>query len=387
MTTIFLMHPLRKQLNRNPVIKFLSSVKITVACLVLLFILTFWGTIDQVYNGLYLAQARFFNSWAFTFWGFVPFPGAQLVLWVLFINLSCVALTRLVYQWSKIGIIIIHVGLLTFFVAAFITFHGVRESHIALMEGEAANVSQAYHNWELAVWTQAGHQKKVIAYDADHLKPGQKLDFERTGLSLMVESYYKNCDAYGAVPGQGDVLLNSSGIGLIKPKPYDKELEKNTPGGIFRLEGADQGVVDILLYGGERDPLLIDRGEETYRVLLRRKRFVLPFILKLKDFMMERHPNTEIARSYQSLVDVICGGASREVMISMNNPLRHKQYTLYQASYSIDNFGRERSTLAVVENAGRLLPYIATFITFAGLAVHLLMMAFESKFRLKRKKS
>ncbi len=145
------MHPLRRQLNRNPIIKIFSSVKITVVCLVLLFILTLWGTIDQVNNGLYLAQARFFNSLVFTFWGFIPFPGAQLVMWVLFINLICAGLVRHQFRWSKAGIIITHTGLLLFFVAAFFTLHGVKESSITLMEGEASNVANAYHNWELSV--------------------------------------------------------------------------------------------------------------------------------------------------------------------------------------------------------------------------------------------
>ena len=40
--------------------RFLGSVRITVACLFLLFILTFWGTIAQVQQGLYAAQDRFF---------------------------------------------------------------------------------------------------------------------------------------------------------------------------------------------------------------------------------------------------------------------------------------------------------------------------------------
>jgi hypothetical protein len=380
------MHPIRKQLNHNLIIKALSSVKITVACLVLLFILTLWGTIDQVYNGLYLAQARFFNSWVFTFWGFVPFPGAHLVMWVLFINLTCVSMVRFVYSWSKIGITIIHVGLLLFFVAAFVTLHGVKESNITLVEGEASNVSSAYHHWELSVWTEKGHQKQVAAFDADHLKPGQKFDFEKFGLSTTVKSYYPNCDAYGASPEQAGVLLNGSGIGLLKPTPYDKELEKNSPGGIFHLQGADRGDIDILLYGGEHEPLLIDKGEETYHVMLRRKRFTLPFILRLKDFMMERHPNTDIARSYQSLVEVFTNGVPREALISMNKPLRYKDFTLYQASYSIDDFGREHSTLAVVRNSGRLLPYIATFVTFAGLAIHLLMMVFAPGIKQRKKK-
>jgi len=73
-------------------IKFLSSTRITVVCLFLLFILTFWGTIAQVQQGLYAAQDRFFNSFYFLAAGWIPFPGAQLVLWVLFVNLICMVI-------------------------------------------------------------------------------------------------------------------------------------------------------------------------------------------------------------------------------------------------------------------------------------------------------
>ena len=54
-------------------IKFLSSSRITVVCLFLLFILTFWGTIAQVQQGLYAAQDRFFNSYLFSGRRIYPF--------------------------------------------------------------------------------------------------------------------------------------------------------------------------------------------------------------------------------------------------------------------------------------------------------------------------
>jgi hypothetical protein len=381
------MHPIRKQLSKNSIIKALSSIRITVVCLSLLFILTFWGTIDQVANGLYISQARFFNSLVFTFWGFIPFPGARLVLWVLFINLVCVSLTRFVYRWSKAGIVIIHCGLLLFFVAAFVTFHGSSESYISLMEGEETNVSTAYHTWELSLWSQEGDKKQVVAFDADHLKKGDKLNFDPYGVSVIVKAYHQSCEAYGDAEGaSSQTILNASGIRSFKPIPLDKEPQKNIPGIAFQLEGTDQDHADVLLYGVEVDPLPITKEGETYYVQLRLRRYPAPFTLRLKDFTMERHPNTDVARSYKSLVEVLSHGASREVLISMNEPLRHKNYTLYQASYSVDKWGREHSTLAVVKNTGRLLPYIATFLTVAGLAVHLLLMAFESKERALRKK-
>jgi hypothetical protein len=254
------------------------------------------------------------------------------------------------------------------------------------MEGEGANVSTAYHNWEFSLWTQEGNKKHVVAFDSDHFKPGQKLDLGTDGLSVLVKTYHSNCDAFGVAPEHEGTLLNGSGIGALQPKPYDKELENNSPGGVFQLQGGDGGDVDILLYGGEKEPLVIDNGKNTYYVKLRRRRSPLPFMLKLKDFQMEYHPNTEMARSYKSQVEVITHGVSREALISMNEPLRYKKFTLYQSSYFIDRFKREHSTLAVVKNSGRLLPYIATFVTFAGLAIHLLLMAFQSKTKVTRKK-
>ena len=44
-------------------IKFLSSLKLTVALLALGLMLIFVGTLAQVHEGLYNAQVRFFKSW------------------------------------------------------------------------------------------------------------------------------------------------------------------------------------------------------------------------------------------------------------------------------------------------------------------------------------
>ena len=103
-------------------LKALASLRITVICLLLLFILTFWGTIAQVENGLYASQERYFSSFFFLAMGFFPFPGAQLVLWVLGINLICGLFNKKLYGWRQIGVIIVHYGLILFLVAAFAIF-------------------------------------------------------------------------------------------------------------------------------------------------------------------------------------------------------------------------------------------------------------------------
>jgi hypothetical protein len=72
---------------------------------------------------------------------------------------------------------------------------------------------------------------------------------------------------------------------------------------------------------------------------------------------------------------------TRKTVIFMNNPLRYQNLTFYQASYSVDEGGRERSTLAVVRNSGWLFPYIASILTFLGLMIHFGRMLLLAIFR------
>ena len=101
---------------------------------------------------------------------------------------------------------------------------------------------------------------------------------------------------------------------------------------------------------------------------------VLPIEIKLLDFEKSMHPGTEIPRSFSSRVEITAAGARRLAVISMNRPLRYREYTFYQSSYSEDGRGGESSTFSVVRNSGRWLPYMASAMLFLGLAVHFLVM-------------
>ena len=217
-------------------IKLLSSSRITVVCLFLLFILTFWGTIAQVQQGLYAAQDRFFNSFYFLAGGFIPFPGAQSVLWVLFVNLICMMILtwRKYSQWENAGLLIIHFGLILYFVAAFMIFHVSRESVVHLAEGEGTNVSTSYQEWELAYWKDDGQERQVTALDTKDFKPGLQVPFENKDFTLTVDQFYYNSDAFSdPTAKQAPAILNASGISLLTGKPVDKEREQNVRGGLF----------------------------------------------------------------------------------------------------------------------------------------------------------
>jgi len=361
------------KLAQNPIFKFFSSLKLTVTCLGLLFILTWCGTIFQIDQGLYLAQKQIFHSFWFLMFGFLPFPGAQLVLWIFFLNLVCVTLTRFIhYRFKKIGILIIHFGILTYFVGAFVTLTITKETFLQLLEGEGANVSTFYNEWELSIWQSTQSSKNVTAIDAYtfHPKTAYRID---ENFSIEVKSYYSNSKAFTITqsPEHFD-YVNASGIQSLVKVANIKEPEKNMPSGQFIIHPNGGQDIPVLLYGGEAKPTTLSIANNSYNFQLRRKRHVLPFVVTLKNFTREMHPGTEIPRTFKSLITVTSDAGTREVLISMNKPFRYKDYTFYQASYSIDTLGREYSTLAVVKNAGRLLPYISCFVTLAGLLVHFL---------------
>jgi hypothetical protein len=101
---------------------------------------------------------------------------------------------------------------------------------------------------------------------------------------------------------------------------------------------------------------------------------VLPLSIKLLDFAKSVHPGTDIPRSFSSRVEIAAGGARRQAVISMNRPLRYRDYTFFQSSYAEDGRGGESSTFLVVRNSGRWLPYAASALLFLGLAGHFLAM-------------
>ena len=356
-------------------LKSLGSLKLTVIGLLFLTALTVWGTLYQAEFGLFRAQQRFYRSWVFLAGGWLPFPGAQSVMTVLMVNLlaSIVYLARI--RRLHFGLLLTHGGLVLMLAAGAVTFYYGSESRLTLVEGEGANVSVAYHDWELAAWQAAeGHvdEREISAVDVHHLQSAQPLVLDRLGLGLTGQHYYANCtpqtDPHAVPAGGGDTALIT---GLTEAPPA-RDPGDDRPGAVVTVRMAGGEEKELVLYSGDRHPAAWEAGDRTFHFELRRKRFLLPAVVRLLDFRKEFHPGTEIARSYSSNVSVEGAGGSRQVLISMNKPLRYQGFTFFQASYHDLPDGREASTLAVVKNYGRLLPYVATAVTVVGLIIHFL---------------
>ena len=348
----------------------LGSLRVTVVGLFLLLVLTVWGTLYQVGHGLYLSQERFYQSWGFLIGDVVPFPGAQTVMAILIINLVASALNLAMKRTLRLGLVMTHLGLLLMLLAGAVTFYLGKSAHLSLLEGEGSNVAISFNEWEFALLpSSSGTNQQVSALSASALKPGRTISLPGGRLAIRVEAYYRNCEA-----GRENVDSppeNASGFTMLEPKPPHKEPAEDMPGLILTLleDGQEKG--RRLMWGGDRTPTMLPEGNTSRPASLRYKQLPLPAVIELVDFSRELHPGSGIAKSYSSQVLIRSGkDLDRKVLISMNKPLRLQGFTFYQSSFSSDPGGREISTLAVVQNCGRLMPYIATGVTAAGMLLH-----------------
>ncbi len=331
----------------------LASQKITVLLLVLLALFTIVGTIYQVEFGLYAAQKKFFNS-PFVFLGFIPLPSVQLILWALFINLVAALNTRIIWKKVSLGIFTLHWALLLLLFSGFYSLYFSHESFIELREGEATNRSSDYYNWELLMIQEDSGEKE--SWKLDSLRQGASYK-SKWGLGFKVDGYFENSRIFDT-PFAGRIL---------KKLELSKEAEQNIPSLLISTDSHKK----LQLYGDGLRTGTLFWEEDPYIFTLLRKKYYLPFALELIDVDRNLYPGTEIAKSYKSEVLIHeKGELKRKVKISMNKPLRYWQYTIYQASYGIDEDGGEFSVFAVVENRAGFLPYLASLIMAFAIFLH-----------------
>jgi hypothetical protein len=120
--------------------------------------------------------------------------------------------------------------------------------------------------------------------------------------------------------------------------------------------------------------MAIAEGQTTNVVVHNRdgviERTKKPYALKLLEFRFERHPGVSKPKHFSSRVLLIDPELSeeREVLITMNEPLRHRGETLYQVGWDEET---ERGTvLQVVRNPGWMLPYLSCAVVTLGMCVY-----------------
>ncbi len=406
------------------VLKFLTSLRLTVGLLCAAVLLVFVGTLAQVHEGLYDAQSRYFKSWfvwsptiAHRTWPLV-LPGGYLIGTLLLVNLLSAHAKRFKLEKRKIGLLLIHGGIILLLVGQLATDMFQVESQMRLAEGQAKNYTESGSHYELAVVDKTGTQSdKVVAISDGVVARRGEVRHSELPFTLRIKDYFPNSEPQVRPPLAGTEPAQATrGIAerfRFAPKEVTKSMDdKNIPSAIVEVV-TDQGSLGSWVVSGwaTEEALLAflrrrwnenigaamgDRlvtqlaapqefvlGERKYQVALRPVRFYLPHQIQLLDFRHDKYKGTQIPKNFSSLIRLQNPntGEDREVKIYMNNPLRYAGATYYQASF--DQFDPRVTVLQVVRNPGWITPYLACGLVALGLVVqflsHLIGFALKQK--------
>jgi hypothetical protein len=398
-------------------IKFFTSLRLTVVLLAFAIILVFIGTLAQVDEGLYNAQARYFRQWFVlgldVFGRKIPLilPGGYLIGTLLIINLIAAHIYRFQLSAKKIGIQIVHAGVILLLVGQLATDMFAHESQMHFLQGQTRDYSESTQYYELIFATPTGPNKEqVVSIPGSLLAHGGVIENTNLPFTINVKEYWKNSEpAFRAPMMQNGPPLAPNGVALnfdFRPVAEAKSMDdKNVPTALIELSGPKGSLGDWMISDWTDDDTMIEvirenygqqlggqmTGEiikdltrpqsvsvdgKQYAFSIRPERTRFPFSLTLLKATHTIYEGTDIPKDFRSRVQLQNPqtGENREVEISMNHPLRYAGLTFYQyqmdAGQAAAMAGRAPSSvLQVVHNPSWLTPYLGCGMVAAGLVV------------------
>ena len=388
--------------------RFLGSYGLAAVTLVLLAVLTFFGTWEQGRSTLYDVQTRYFESLGVVHWIGgkypLPLPGGYLLMGILFVNLVVGGLIRVRKDAARVGVFVIHIGMALLLFGAFLedmmSVHGmlsISEPGYTASPNEPSppNRSREFvssREWEVVIRRPNRDGSKsefVIPQEKFEGLSGDdtlRVSYPDLPFDLVLSDYMRNSRLQRVPPDQAGEGVN--GLKLTELEPVGAKARLiNGPGLHGRVVSKDTSqTLEGLLHGGASNTLRFTLTDQTWNVELQKRTWLLPFDVELTKFVHEIHPGTGMARRFSSYVNVVEPGAEgpdgrnvRNVHITMNEPLRYGVYTLYQTNWGpqqVRGPSHYYSVLEVVKAPSEdwsLWPILSCAVIFLGLLIHFVM--------------
>jgi ABC-type transport system involved in cytochrome c biogenesis permease subunit len=378
----------------------LASLRLTIVLFVLSFALVFLGTLAQVDAGIWTVVNTYFRWW----WVWIPFqvfvkfgqvffglpttwslpgsflfPGGWTLGFLLLVNLLAAHTVRFRATWKRAGVLVLHAGLVVMMIGEFIAAFQ-SEGNMTIDEGSSSNFVEDTRSCELAFVSTDGKMDDVVAIPQALLRRGGVLHHDALPVDVEVLRYMPNSHLEPmkkVEPGNPA----TAGVGLEFTAVEDKEGAGAAAQQKVDLQSAYVTLRDkesgkplatylVSLWLRLQPPQPVKIGDKNYDLALRWKRTYKPYSVHLIKFRFDRYEGTTTAKNFSSLVRLTDKewGVDREVLIRMNEPLRHRGETLYQSSF--DDETLKTTVLQVVKNPGWLLPYISCALVAVGMIVH-----------------
>lgn len=391
------------------VLRPLASLQLTVFLFVLSLVLIFFGTLAQMNSGIWTVVGDYFDSYVVwvdlqllvqfgqVFFGFpqdwkvsgsFPFIGGFLLGLIMVFNLLAAHALRFKLTWKRAGIWVLHAGVVLLFVAEYGTRRWQVEQRMKIDEGGSSSYAFDTRNYELAFTdSSAPDADRVTVVPASLLRKavrdGHRVTHPELPVDVEVAEYMVNSEMADPKPGENRA---TAGLGVdtaaaprAEVSGVDVMQSIDLPSAYVTLykKGTDESVGSYLVSLWFTHPNLKDHPKQAisvdgqeYDLTLRFTRYYKPFSMHLIDFQFDRYIGTEKAKNYSSHIRIVDPerGEDREVLISMNEPLRYRGETFYQSSFDPET---ERTTeLQVVRNPVWWMPYLACVLVTLGMMVH-----------------
>ena len=365
----------------------LSGFGLATCLLLLMGLLTWFATLEQIDSGLHATLRKYFSWKAWYVLPEIkgklvplPLPGGYWTGALLVVNMTLGGIVRARKGWKHAGNLIAHAGIIFMLIAGGVAHHFEVRGNMAIEPGKSNDTAEDYfeHVVEVTEVDVEGEISKIHVIRGKHvmdLVNGRSriirlsdlpFDLELAGYILNAKPVHQHEYA----PKKGERVVD--GYYLWEEEP-EVEAERNTGGCYGRVVFRD---------GSKSNPFIvsalsfyhhtIEYGGKHYFVNMRKRLWPMPFELRLDEFTAEFHPGTKRPAKFISEVCRIEGGTESQITIQMNEPLRYQGLTFYQASYGPQGAGPDEelfTVLEVVSNPADKWPEYSLYIVTVGMLI------------------
>lgn len=366
----------------------MSGFGLATTLLLLLGLLTWFATLEQVEQGLHPTLNKYFHWKAF--WLLpelngkvvpLPLPGGYWVSALLLVNMTLGGLVHIRKGWKRVGVMISHFGIIFMLVAGGVAHHASERGNMAVGEGEISNTAEDYFEYvvEVAEVDADGKSEKVHVirgmYLTDLEGSARRLfRFPALPFDLEITGFFRNAvpvSATDRAPDKGQPVVD--GYWLFE-KPDEINAEANTAACHARVLPRDGPPGEpFLLAGASFHPFTVRIDDRLFTVDMRKRLWPMPFDVRLDEFTAEFHPGTSRPEVFVSEVTRLEEGGESKVTIEMNAPMRYEGLTFFQASYGPPGAmpgDKMYSVFEIVRNPADKWPEWSLYIVAFGLLVH-----------------
>ncbi len=386
----------------------LASLRLTVWLFALSIVLVFLGTLAQMDEGIFIVLGKYFRSYiawipmqvfvrfgqvffgvspTATIGGSFPYPGGWSLGTLLLINLLAAHAVRFKLTWKRSGILILHSGLVILMVSEWVAGTFQVEGSMTIRNGSSSSYVESHDKTELVFIDPSDPREDAVVAIPEALlrKKEQPIHNDLLPVDVVVNDYWVNSQEPRS-PRPGEVNPANAGDGLqmvADPAPpvsgTNPEQKVDFASAYITLMDKETGkplgkyLVSVWLSAlSDRPFQFVTIGGKPYKMALRFHRTYKPYTLHLIEFRHDKYIGTDTPRNYSSLVRLVDPeqNEDREVLIRMNEPLVYRGEKFFQSSFLP---GDQGTILQVVDNPGRLMPYISCTMISVGMLLHFLL--------------